>query len=100
MAPVCRPGLVIVMVAAIGVAPNMAVAQAPVGAASCTGCHTAKAQIDTAIPPIAGRGASEIAQELKAYKAGSRESTVMGRIAKGFSDQELEALAAWFAEQK
>ena len=34
------------------------------------------------------------------FKTGKRPSTVMDRIAKGFSDDETKAIAAWFAAQK
>ena len=34
------------------------------------------------------------------FRDGSRPATVMTRIAKGFSDDELRAIAAWFAAQK
>jgi cytochrome c553 len=37
---------------------------------------------------------------MQAYKAGQRPGTVMDRIAKGFSDAEVEAIAAWYAALK
>ncbi len=32
-------------------------------------------------------------------RAGQRPATVMDRIAKGFSDAEVQAIAAWYAQQ-
>ncbi len=37
---------------------------------------------------------------MQAYRAGQRPATVMDRIAKGFSDDEIRAIAAWFATQR
>jgi cytochrome c553 len=37
--------------------------------------------------------------QMQAFKAGRQPSTVMDRIAKGFSDAEIEAIATWYAQQ-
>lgn len=71
-------------------------ASAPPGANACSGCH-GPAQAGAAVPPIQGRDAGEIVQAMQAFRSGQRESTVMGRIAKGFSDSETQAIAAWLA---
>jgi cytochrome c553 len=34
------------------------------------------------------------------FRSGARPGTVMDRIAKGFTDAEIQAIAAWYAEQK
>lgn len=70
-----------------------ALGAAPSGARSCTGCHS------PAGPGAAleGRPAAELAAAMAAFRSGAQPSTVMGRIAKGFSDAESQAIAAWFA---
>ncbi|HEV7439044.1 MAG TPA: cytochrome C [Methylobacterium sp.] len=65
----------------------------PPGATSCTGCHAAGA----AMQPIAGRPEAEIAAALADYRSGARPATVMTRIAKGFTEGESRAIAAYFA---
>ena len=35
-----------------------------------------------------------------AYKSGDREATVMDRIARGFSEQEIAEIAAWLGQRK
>lgn len=85
--------LILVAVAARGDQP------APPGAESCTGCH-APAAHGTSIPAIDGRQAQELAAALHAFRSGERHATVMGRISKGFSPAELDAIAAWFAESR
>jgi cytochrome subunit of sulfide dehydrogenase len=75
-------------------------ADAPPGAASCSGCHPAAARAETPVPPLAGRPAGDIASQMIAYKSGQRPGTIMDRIAKGFSDEEIQAIAAWYQSQK
>ena len=51
------------------------------------------------MPPIRGRDPAEIVAVIQAFRSGERASTVMGRIAKGFSDDEIRAIAIWLAAQ-
>ena len=55
---------------------------------------------ETPVPPLAGRPAADIASQMIAFKAGQRPGTIMDRIAKGFSDDEIRAIAAWNETQK
>jgi cytochrome c553 len=75
-----------------------AAAAPPPGATSCSGCHAAAPETTTAIPPLRGLTSAEIETALLAYMSGGRPATVMDRIAKGFSDQEIAELAAWFGQ--
>jgi sulfide dehydrogenase cytochrome subunit len=75
-------------------------AEAPPGASSCSGCHATNAKGGTPVPPLKGRSAADIANAMTEFKAGKRQGTIMDRIAKGFSDEEIKAIAAWYAEQK
>jgi len=75
---------------------GMQAAEAPPGASSCSGCHAVRAQ--TSVPPLKGR--TDIVEAMTAYKSGQRQGTIMDRIAKGFSEEETKAIAAWFAAQK
>lgn len=74
-------------------------AEAPAGASSCTGCHSARAGVPE-MHALNGMPATEIASKLTAFKAGTEPATIMDRIAKGFSAEEIRALAAWYAAQK
>ena len=75
-------------------------ADAPAGAASCSGCHAGSARVETPVPRLAGRPAAEITDAMLGYKSGKQAGTIMDRIAKGFSDEEIRAIAAWYATQK
>ena len=51
-------------------------------------------------PKLAGQNQDYLAKTLRDYKSGARKGTIMDRIAKGFSDEETRAIAAWYAQQK
>ena len=61
---------------------------------------TASARIETPVPRLAGRNAAEIVAAMQEFRRGQRPGTVMDRIAKGFTDDEIRAIAAWYAAQK
>jgi sulfide dehydrogenase cytochrome subunit len=73
---------------------------APPGASSCSGCHAAASSLETPIPSLTGRTAPEIAGIMREFKSDARPATVMGRIAKGLSDSEIDAIAEWFGSKK
>ena len=75
-------------------------AEPPAGASSCSGCHATSLTVNTPVPSIHGREPAEIIAALHAFRSGERPSTVMGRIAKGFSDDEIRAIAVWLAVQR
>ena len=72
----------------------------PPGAASCSGCHAADAKIESRVPRIAGRTPAEIGAAMEAFRSGQKPATVMDRIAKGFTDAEIRAIAEWLGAQK
>jgi cytochrome c553 len=71
-------------------------------AASCAQCHgtDGRAPAGAAVPSLAGRPRSELLAQLQGFKAGTRPSTVMGQLARGFSDAQLEQLAGYFAARR
>ena len=75
-------------------------ADAPPGASSCSGCHSTGASVQTPVPRLIGRPAAEIVAAMQGFRTGQRPGTVMDRIAKGFSEAETVALAAWYAAQR
>jgi cytochrome subunit of sulfide dehydrogenase len=75
-------------------------AEAPPGAASCSGCHPASKSVATAVPRLHTGDAPPIATAMRDFRSGRRPATVMDRIAKGFTDEEIDAISAWYAAQK
>lgn len=68
----------------------------PRGATSCSGCHPRTAGTGP-VPSLNGQPAERIVSQMAVFRSGERRSTVMSRIAKGFSDEETRALADYFA---
>ena len=70
-------------------------------AASCANCHGTQGQ---ALPPmqsLAGTAQEVIVQRMMDFKSGKVPSaTVMHQLAKGYSDEQIAAIAAYFAAQK
>ena len=89
-------------------APLAAVAQTPDAlqvrglAATCANCHgtDGRAVQGSSVPALAGLPAADLLQQLRAFRDGSRPATVMQQIAKGYSEAQLQQLAAYFAAQK
>jgi len=75
-------------------------ADAPPGAATCSGCHPNARFVDTTVPRLIGRNPADLVTAMQAFKSGQLPATVMDRIAKGFSDDEIKAIAAWYGAQK
>jgi len=67
---------------------------------NCSTCHGLDGKGATAVAPLKGMPASAIVQSMKQFKAGDRPATIMNRIAKGFSDEEIQAVADYLASQK
>jgi len=74
----------------------------PALAATCAACHGTQGHaIDGAtVPGLAGLPAGYLAEQMKGFKEGNRQATVMNQIAKGYSQAQIEQLAAFFAAQR
>lgn len=70
-------------------------------AGACSNCHgTTGKTLGDALPSLAGQEKAVLLASLKEYKSGKRTATVMHQITKGYTDEQLEVLAAYFATQK
>ena len=69
-------------------------------AAGCASCHGTDGRSRGAIPALAGRDKAAIVQEVRDFRDGKRPSTVMRQLAKGYTDAQIEAAAAYFTAQK
>ena len=78
----------------------VASAEPPAGAAACSGCHPASTRVTSPVPRLAGRDSAAIVKAMQDFRSGVWTGTVMDRIAKGFTDEEIQAIAAWYATQK
>lgn len=95
---VCATVLVLAPLAALAQDPNAGRNLA----AGCAICHGTQGKPVPGAPvvPLAGLPRDHIATQMRAFRDGKRPATVMHQIAKGYSDSEIDAMAAWFAAQK
>ncbi len=68
---------------------------------TCAGCHgTDGSSLGPSSPHIAGVGKDYFIDAMKMYQTEERNSTIMGRIARAYSDEQIEAMANFFSEQE
>ncbi len=63
-------------------------------AANCANCHGTDGRSRGAIPSLAGRDKGGLVRQMR------EASTIMQQLARGYTDAEIEAAAAYFAAQK
>ena len=68
-------------------------------AIACFTCHGTDGKSPGAIPSLHDKTAAYIEQQLKAFKADRRQVTLMNRIAKGYSDRQIEAIAKYLGRK-
>jgi cytochrome c553 len=71
-------------------------------AATCAQCHgtDGRAVEGEALVRLAGLPQDYLLSQLMAFRSGERKATIMHQITKGYSQEQLEALAKYFAAQK
>ena len=69
-------------------------------AANCTSCHGTDGRSRGGIPSLVGQDRLNLVQQMRDFRDGKRSSTIMQQLAKGYSDAEIEAAAAYLSAQK
>jgi len=82
--------------AAQGADPNLARNLA----ATCANCHSATGNSQPGMPAIVGQSRENLLRALKEFKEGKRPATIMHQLSKGYTDEQLDMIAAYFAAQK
>ena len=68
---------------------------------ACAGCHGTKGgSAGLSMPSLAGQSKEAIVDAMKKFRSGERPATVMGRLAKGYTDAEIVAMGEYFSKQK
>lgn len=68
---------------------------------TCAGCHGTNGQsMGPAAPTLAGMSQPVMVETMKGFKSGEINATIMGRIAKGYTDEQFELMGEFFAKQK
>jgi cytochrome subunit of sulfide dehydrogenase len=78
---------------------NAQVAQVKVWAAACANCHGTNGYAETGHETLAGKDKAELVQKLLDFKSGRKPATLMHQISKGYSDEQINEIAAYFAAQ-
>ena len=68
-------------------------------AATCANCHNTTGKSVGNTPSIAGLSREAMFNMLKEFKEGRRPATVMHQHARGYTDAQLELIAAHYAAQ-
>ncbi|NPA72128.1 MAG: c-type cytochrome [Gammaproteobacteria bacterium] len=68
---------------------------------TCAGCHgPGGVSHGPATPSIAGMSKDYFVESMDAYAMGDRPSTIMMRIAKGYTEEDIAAMSEYFSKQK
>ena len=67
---------------------------------TCAGCHGTKGVSNgPATPSIAGLSKEYLLESMEEFQSGERPATIMSRIAKGYTEDEIKAMADYFSGQ-
>src|SRR5262245_25536105 len=92
---------VLASLALAGAAAAQSVSPDPIRyvASNCANCHGTLGRSSGAMPSLAGLQKPYFVEQMRLFRDGKRQATIMHQIAKGYSDQQIEQLADFFAGQ-
>jgi cytochrome subunit of sulfide dehydrogenase len=68
-------------------------------AATCANCHGTNGHARGDMKPLAGMPADKLIAMVNDYRNGNQPATIMHQIAKGYTDEQIKLVAAFFAAQ-
>ncbi|QTR49536.1 c-type cytochrome [Candidatus Thiothrix anitrata] len=81
------------------VAPAHAAKAGEILAHTCAGCHGTNGVLENEIfMPLAGMPEQEFVKTMLDFRDGARQSTLMGTVANGLSEQQIRDMARYFME--
>ncbi|MDD5035440.1 MAG: hypothetical protein PHE55_11865 [Methylococcaceae bacterium] len=63
---------------------------------ACSGCHGTFGHSSSPTPSIAGKAEEEFIAAMREFKSGQRVSSIMNRIARGYTDEDFVAMGQFF----
>lgn len=71
-------------------------------AATCANCHgtNGNAVKGSGMDALAGMEKAKILQKLADFKSGDKPASIMHQISKGYTDEQIDLIAGYFAAQK
>jgi cytochrome c553 len=68
-------------------------------AASCAMCHGTNGRSAGGNEPLAGMAKADLVRKLNEFRSGAKPATIMHQISKGYTDQQIDQVAGYFAAQ-
>ena len=68
-------------------------------ASTCANCHGTNGVSRGVVPTIAGQSKADLVTKMQEFKQNKRPGSIMPQLAKGFTDEQIDIVAAWFASQ-
>ena len=69
-------------------------------AASCANCHGTDGRAQPGMESLAGVNKDDIVKKMLDFKNGRKPATIMHQLSKGYTDEQIVAIAGYFAAQK
>jgi cytochrome c553 len=69
-------------------------------AAACANCHGTDGRAQPGMESLAGANKDDMVKKMLDFKAGRKPATIMHQLAKGYTDDQIVAIAGYFAAQK
>lgn len=69
-------------------------------AANCASCHGTNGRSAGIVPSLAGQSKADLVRKMQDYKSGKATGTIMPQLARGYTDEQIDLSAGYFAAQK
>ena len=69
-------------------------------AANCSNCHGTNGVSQGVVPSLAGQSKADLVRKMQDFKSGKGTGTIMPQLAKGYTDEQIDLAAGFFAAQK
>ena len=79
----------------LDVGPVFAQSESELLASNCFACHGPRGMSWTDIPKLSGLSKDKIVDSFKKFRADALPATIMNRIARGYTDEQVEAIATY-----
>ena len=66
-------------------------------AATCANCHGTNGMSKGTVPSLTGQSRADLVQKMNDFRDGKRPATIMHQLAKGYTPEQIDAIAAWYA---
>jgi cytochrome subunit of sulfide dehydrogenase len=69
-------------------------------AANCANCHGTEGRSVGIMESLAGYDKEKFITNMKEFRSGDKPATIMHQLSKGYTDQQIADMAAYFAAQR